>query len=381
MLTQILRHFRNSVIFKFLNIPMLVYPVYILSFLLAGLCVKIYKDITLKNEYQLKYLLYHFVFQFLTALCFSFSLKTSIFVPAEILILIRIFSFSFLLLHIRSLIDNRKVNPHKFELLLFSLILLTYSLNSFGIQLFEFKGEKIYSNVIGFNLEFFQRYVDVFYSCFIMSIFYIFKICWIYISTIKKRPEDFRGKIKGWFYSYILFISIAGITTLIKIYTALINVESFYLNNIQLFVTLTAIIFLFLKPSLINNIITIKKDEKYTSSFSFQRIDLLFNNLMVFKEFNYSVSLLAKDLNESEKTIRDSIKFNSKLSATSFINYARIEYACNLIENNYLNKFKLSSLINECGFSGQQNFNKTFKLFKGSTPSEYIKTRELSSKT
>jgi len=360
---------------------MLVYPVYILFFLLAGFCFKIYQEITLKNEYQLKYLLYHFVFQFLTVFCFSFSLVTSIFVPVEILIIIRILSFSFVLLHIRSLMENRKVNPYKFEFLLLALILLIYTLNRFGIQLFEFKGEKIYSNVIGFNLKFFKRYADIFYTCVVISVFYILEICRLFIVAIKKNPEDLSKKIRKWFYSYILLISIAGITTLIKIYSTLINIEILYLNYIQLLVSLTAFFLLFLKPSLINNIISIKKIENHNSSFSFERIELLFSNLMVFRDSNYSVALLARDLNESEKTIRDSIKFHSKLSGTSFINSARIEYACNLIENNYLDKFKLSSLINECGFSGQQNFNKVFKLFKGSTPSEYIKTRKLNTTT
>ena len=102
---------------------------------------------------------------------------------------------------------------------------------------------------------------------------------------------------------------------------------------------------------------------------------------MVFKESKYSVGLLAKDLNESEKIIRDSVKFHLKLSVPSFINFARIEYACNLIDNNYLDKFTLSALINDCGFSSQQNFNKAFKLFKGSTPSEYIKTKKLNTST
>ena len=217
---------------------MLVYPVYILSFLLAGLCLKIYRDITLKNEYQLKYLFYHFVFQFLTVLCFSFSLGISIFVPAEILILIRIISFSFLLLHIRSLIENRKVNPYKFEFLLLALILLTYSLNRFGIQLFEFKGEKIYSNVIGFNLEFFQRYADIFYVCVFVSVLYILKICWLYIGAIKKNPEDLRKKIGRWFYSYVLLISIARITSLIVGYATLVNIEILYLTNIHLLILL-----------------------------------------------------------------------------------------------------------------------------------------------
>ena len=356
---------------------MLVYPVYILCFLWAALCVKIHKNITLKNEYQLKYLLYHFAFQFLSVLCYSFSLRTSIIVPVEILTLIRIISSFFLLLHIRSLIENRKVNPYKFEFLLLALVLMTYTLNRFGIQLFEFKENKIYSNVIGFNLEFFQRYADVFYVCVFVSVLYVLKICWLYIGAIKKSNEDLRNKIRKWFYSYVLLISIARIISLIVGYTTLVNIEILYLTNIHLLISLTAFFFLFLKPSLINNIISIKKTEKYISSFSFQRIDLLFCNLMVFRDSKYSVSLLAKDLNESEKTIRDSIKFHFKLSVPSFINYTRIEYACNLIDNDYLDKFKLSALINDCGFSSQQNFNKAFKLFKGSTPSEYIKTKKL----
>ena len=153
------------------------------------------------------------------------------------------------------------------------------------------------------------------------------------------------------------------------------------MSYIQSLVSLTAFFLLFLKPSLINNVISIKKTENYISSFSFERIDFLFSYLMVFRDSKYSVTLLARDLNESEKTIRDSIKFNSKLSATSFINSARIEYACNLIDNNYLDTFTLSALINDCGFSSQQNFNKAFKLFKSSTPSEYIKTEKLNTST
>ena len=360
---------------------MLIYPAYILSFLWVALCVKIYRNITLKNEHQLKYLLYHFVFQFLSVFCYSFSLRTSIQVPMEILILIRIISFFFLLLHARSLIENRKVIPYKFEFLLFALVLLTYTLNRFGIQLFEFKGNKIYYDVIGFNLEFFQRYSDTFYACVAISTIYVLKICWLYINAIKKNPDDLRKKIREWFFFYVLLFSITRIISLIKGYITLVNIEILYLTNIHLLISLSAFLFLFLKPSLTNNIISIKKTEKYISSFSFERIDLLFSNLLVFTDSKYSVGLLSNDLNESEKTIRDSIKFHSNLSVPSFINSARIEYACKLINNNYLNKFTLSALINDCGFSSQQNFNKAFKLFKGSTPSEYIKTRKLNTST
>ena len=74
-------------------------------------------------------------------------------------------------------------------------------------RLFEFKENKIYSNVIGFNLEFFQRYADVFYACVFVSVLYVSKICWLYIGAIKKSPEDLRKKIRKWFYSYVFLIS------------------------------------------------------------------------------------------------------------------------------------------------------------------------------
>ena len=354
---------------------MKIYPAYILTLLLMGLCVKVSNDINAKNKYHLRYLFYHFVFQLLAVLNISLSLNHPLLFPAEILIIMAIFSFSFLLLHIMSLFEEKKAKLPKSIIFLFALLSITYILNSLGILLIQFDGKIASFDIIGFPVVFFRTYSDVFICLVIISVYFTALLLTYFFKSFKKdfRNVNTNRSIKIWFFSYVLLIIIVGFLTIIRIYLSLINNENLFLSYLHHFCWLSVFLIVFIKSSILYDIVGISKQEKFNSTFSFNKIEQLFDSLKVFVNPTYSIKELALDFGENEKTIRDSIKFNSNLTVPSYINLARVKYSCKLIDEGFLNRYTLSHLIVETGFTSQQNFNRAFKNFMKMTPSEYIK--------
>jgi len=73
-----------------------------------------------------------------------------------------------------------------------------------------------------------------------------------------------------------------------------------------------------------------------------------------------------------------SFYFNNyiKLKFPDWRNKLRIEYSCKAIQAGDFQSVTIEALANQCGFTAQSTFIRAFKLFKGLTPSEYIKQYE-----
>lgn len=105
----------------------------------------------------------------------------------------------------------------------------------------------------------------------------------------------------------------------------------------------------------------------------FAKIESLFSRSKCYLNPNYVISNISVEIGYRNELVRDSIKKNSKMSVPLYINSFRVEYACKLIKQGYLENFSMEALAEKSGFKSQENFNRVFKQLKSCTPSEFYK--------
>lgn len=102
----------------------------------------------------------------------------------------------------------------------------------------------------------------------------------------------------------------------------------------------------------------------------------IINDLMVKDQIFLRPKLSIYDLAKESKIPARELSFiiNKCLNArfTDFLNFYRIQFIKDQIDQGYLNEFTLESLYIKAGFSNKPTFNAAFKKVIGSTPSIYI---------
>jgi AraC-like DNA-binding protein len=93
-----------------------------------------------------------------------------------------------------------------------------------------------------------------------------------------------------------------------------------------------------------------------------------------YTEKGYNLSSMSADLDVPKYQLNHYFKEYSIESFSEWKNRNRILLAVDLINNGYLNTFKLETLSLECGFKSRGNFNSAFFEVTGKKVSEYIKT-------
>jgi AraC-like DNA-binding protein len=79
------------------------------------------------------------------------------------------------------------------------------------------------------------------------------------------------------------------------------------------------------------------------------------------------------------KTISAVLNQHREISFTEWVNGYRVkEFKQRIREKEYLEQMTLSAIALECGFNSQATFQRIFKQSAGMTPSEYLKTLQLS---
>ena len=93
---------------------------------------------------------------------------------------------------------------------------------------------------------------------------------------------------------------------------------------------------------------------------------------------NFTVDVLASELNLSRSTLHRKLKTLTNQSATEFIKFVRIKKSIDLIENGMTNIDELCFLV---GFNSHSYYSMCFRKQLGQTPSEYISKVKRESKS
>ena len=100
----------------------------------------------------------------------------------------------------------------------------------------------------------------------------------------------------------------------------------------------------------------------------------LFNRDKPYLDPGFSTSRLADLLQSNVSYISKAINSNSGLNFNSFLNKYRIEYLKEMMKDEEeCNRYKITYLYMQVGFTNQSTFNKAFKQVEGITPSQYMK--------
>lgn len=99
----------------------------------------------------------------------------------------------------------------------------------------------------------------------------------------------------------------------------------------------------------------------------------VFEDVLGYTNKNCSLSSLASDLDTNTKYLSHVINTHKNTDFSSYINHLRIQYISNKIEEDEAyQKYKISYLAEQCGFSSHSKFTAIFKKEMGLTPSEFI---------
>ncbi|GMN11385.1 hypothetical protein MTsPCn9_10080 [Croceitalea sp. MTPC9] len=105
----------------------------------------------------------------------------------------------------------------------------------------------------------------------------------------------------------------------------------------------------------------------------FSKISSLIIDEKLYLESTISLASLSKIIGESTQKTSQIINEYAKQNFNDYINCYRIEEAKKLLINQSNEKYTISSIAFDSGFSSLSSFNSAFKKFQGTTPSLYRK--------
>lgn len=107
----------------------------------------------------------------------------------------------------------------------------------------------------------------------------------------------------------------------------------------------------------------------------FNKINTLVVSDKWYLEPDLSLSKLSDNLERSTQLISSVINQYGRRNFNDYINYYRIQDAKAVLSSDEGDKFTISSIAFDTGFSSLSSFNSAFKKFEGTTPSAYRKGR------
>lgn len=107
----------------------------------------------------------------------------------------------------------------------------------------------------------------------------------------------------------------------------------------------------------------------------FNKISELIENDELYLESDISLSKLSILIGKTTQKTSSVINQYAKRNFNDFINYYRIQAAKKILSKPSNDKFTISSIAFETGFSSLSSFNSAFKKFEGITPSFYRKNQ------
>ena len=329
------------------------------------------------NRYFLGYLSLHFIFQLVTTLNISFFYIFGYGLPIVLVCIGRLLAFVFFLLFIISLYKNKRASLNFIYLIPFLILVFTNHLNSSGIKFTDFTTNSLASeNILGFNTGDFEGKEDLFVVTCLNAFVFTFLIFFNYFKILisNEISDKLKKNVSDFVTQYYLLITIAMLSTLTLVGLFLVGFHSpLSISLVKIFSTITLLV-LVIKPSLLKGLSNIKNIEAIDESLNevFAKIQSLLSGSNGYLNPNYVISNISVETGFRDGIVRDSIKKNTSMSVPLYINSFRVEYACKLIKQGYLESFSMEAIAEKSGFNSQENFNRVFKQLKSCTPSEFL---------
>ena len=329
------------------------------------------------NRYFLGYLSLHFIFQLVTTLNISFFYIFGYGLPIVLVCIGRLLAFVFFLLFIISLYKNKRASLNFIYLIPFLILVFANHLNSSGIKFTDFTTNSLASeNILGFNTGDFEGKEDLFVVTCLNAIVFTFLIFFNYFKILisNEISDKLKKNVSDFVTQYYLLITIAMLSTLTLVGLFLVGFHSpLSISLVKIFSTITLLV-LVIKPSLLKGLSNIKNIEAIDESLNevFAKIQSLLSGSNGYLNPNYVISNISVETGFRDGIVRDSIKKNTSMSVPLYINSFRVEYACKLIKQGYLESFSMEAIAEKSGFNSQENFNRVFKQLKSCTPSEFL---------
>jgi len=354
------------------------YPVYILILIIPVIVFRLHSYIDNNNRNFIKYLIFHFIFQFCTVASMTLDFFFKINTPIIITCIIRTLAFAFYTLFIVSFKTNKTSIKDIFYFLPIILYVIILLMNNYGIEILPFPIRDIPElKLNGFVSTDFIGKIDYYFVLCFNALLYVSIILLNSINLLKSI--DLNDKIKNGISNFMVYyfslLTLVQILTLLCLGFLFVNIE---LKNLIFFTKILAIItflILIIKPSILRKISTgnalnkIGKESKKT--FNLITFKILENKGYLTPEYN--LSNISSETGIKNYTLRKIIIENTNMTVPYFINSLRIDFSCKKIEDGFLEKYTILTLAKLSGFKTQENFNKVFKKFKKVTPSEYMK--------
>jgi len=108
----------------------------------------------------------------------------------------------------------------------------------------------------------------------------------------------------------------------------------------------------------------------------FDRLSRLMNEKKVFVQPDVKISSLATELKTNTNYLSKLIHDNFHLNFNDYINRLRVEYACQLLNDDNAKNLPLQNIWHKAGFATRSTFYEAFRKHSGATPSAFRKTPE-----
>jgi len=328
-----------------------------------------------KNYFFKRFLKYHIAIVsailfitsigYLTKTILPISLIASLFYLLILMVYLFLKSF-----YIKS---NKRIHFY-YSIPVFLFILLDWINYSFLNQIYTFPLNQFHANLFGFSLKNILGNEMVIIP-FIVILLYLEVLILKYLILIYKLYKQKRIELIILNFCRLFVVPVLITTCLVEVSIILIlfNKDYSIFSLLARVVSISAYLLLLVNPKLLDGLKNQfefgEKNKEFIQNFN--KINQYLKKSKAFIQINYSIVNLSVDTGISQNDIRNSIKHELNITTSLYINSLKIGYACDLIQNKFLDKFTIGALVEKSGFNSQENFNRIFKKIKSVTPSEY----------
>lgn len=285
-------------------------------------------------------------------------------------------------IYVTTLSDSTKIStylPHYFiPVTLFIINFFAFSYLSFSSNTTDF----IYT--ASENVMNYANFFAILFIFPILNIYYIYKSVKFY-KLHKKKIKDVFSFDVGVNLKWMLHYISGYIIFMLCIYLLQFNILSAFKTPISVFMILylgyvglkglkqTTIIFDDSNPSDNTSTHTEKSSPETTNNQLTSRIIEVMTNDALYLNSDLTIHQLSKKVNSNSKTISQILNTEFKQNFVSFINSYRIDHAKKILSMKTHEHYTIEAIGEESGFNSKSAFNRAFKKYTNSTPSQYKK--------